>query len=326
MRRRYAWTAQAPGEPIPMKTLAEEFAAGTNPAAGAGINELYEVVGDLVRLQTPEADRALAALAIPSHPHYQVALKYTLGIQIDRFDDREWLSHPFCTALLRSALDDAEPTGARYLVKNNQLEHEKPKRGSSYRSIPDFLADKQLRRDEAPERRCDAAALQLHELVFGSPFYHPLLIDADRRLTDLKTMLNRYGGKLRRFTHAESNALHISVWQRHFLPDFTPLGRPATAADVEQGGAVFHLDGRGKLADLGLPAVGILKRDAGQERPPRVLIVQAERDAAGRLVFGIVARHEIRSATEDELAEVKTFADLEREERAAAQKARPADL
>ena len=59
-------------------------------------------------------------------------------------------------------------------------------------------------------------------------------------------------------------------------PGPAPLDHVATAEDVKAGKAVFHLDGKGKLTDLKLPAVGLLIPDDKKKRWSTVLIVQAE--------------------------------------------------
>jgi hypothetical protein len=99
-----------------------------------------------------------------------------------------------------------------------------------------------------------------------------------------------------------------------------PLGRAATADDVKAGKAVFHQGGKGKVADLKLPAVAVLKHDENKERPPRLLIVQAEVGPDGKAIYGVITRADIRMVPADELTGIKTFAELEREEKEAAQK------
>lgn len=91
---------------------------------------------------------------------------------------------------------------------------------------------------------------------------------------------------------------------RPFLPDIPPLDRPASADDVERARAVFHLDGKSKLAGLVLPAVAQLRR-RDREKPVPVLVVQAEVRADGKAVYGIVGGGDIRAASAEELANIK---------------------
>ena len=107
-----------------------------------------------------------------------------------------------------------------------------------------------------------------------------------------------------------------------FLPAIRPLGRAATAEDVKAGTALFHLGGKGKPAELSLPATAVLKRDAKLKEPPRTLIVQAEVGPDGATTYGIIAPHEVRAAAAGELTAIKTFGEREKEERDAAEKVR----
>ena len=66
---------------------------------------------------------------------------------------------------------------------------------------------------------------------------------------------------------------------------------------------------------MSLPAVAGFKMDAKKPRPPRVLIVQAEVAADGRVTYGIVTQTEIRAVAGDELTGTKSFADLEKKGR-----------
>jgi hypothetical protein len=70
------------------------------------------------------------------------------------------------------------------------------------------------------------------------------------------------------------------------------------------GRAIFHLDGKGKLADLKLPAVGTLKDSDKKESEKRVLIVQAEVGPDGEVVCGVIGKNEIRTARGKELSAV----------------------
>jgi hypothetical protein len=58
----------------------------------------------------------------------------------------------------------------------------------------------------------------------------------------------------------------------------------------------------------------VRKADAANPDGPRVLIVQAESGPDGA-VYGIITRTEIRSIAATEVTSIKSFSDLEREEK-----------
>jgi hypothetical protein len=78
-------------------------------------------------------------------------------------------------------------------------------------------------------------------------------------------------------------------------------GRPATAADVKAGRAVFHLDGTGRAWTGPVPTQVVLKADAKKKSPPAGVVVQAETDANGKAVYGVIFRHAIRLVLADEV-------------------------
>jgi hypothetical protein len=63
-----------------------------------------------------------------------------------------------------------------------------------------------------------------------------------------------------------------------------------------------------------------MKQDEKLERPTRVLILQAEVGPDGVTTYGIIAREEVRAVPGTELTGVKTFADVAKEEKEAAEK------
>ena len=145
---------------------------------------------------------------------------------------------------------------------------------------------------------------------------HPLRKDNEDRLAAVKRAFDRFSGNYRRANWRERDTIGANRWTPIFIPDIRPLARAATPDDVKAGKSIFHLDGKGKPADLKLPAVGMLKADAAKPNGPRVLIVQAEIGQDG-VVYGIINRTEIRSLPARDLTSIKSFTDLEREEREA---------
>jgi hypothetical protein len=325
-RRLWAQAAHYLGDPKPFRAFAEDFRTGKNGEMVVEVRgddrdgrELGSVIRALISVGTPEAEKALEALADPKHPLHGPVSHQVLTQRTHDFDEGPWFAHPFCLSILRTALDDTTPTGAKYTVEKGSL-WRKEKDGGSGGPVPASLADPEVRRDEAEERACDAAAEKLGELVVGLPPYHPLFKDADKRLAAVKAAFDRFAGQYRRATWRERDSLDVRPWAQAYLPDVRPLGRAATDDDVKAGKAVFHLDGKGKPAELGLPAVAVLKRDEKKERPARALIVQAEVGPDGQVTYGVITKEGIRPIAGSELTDVKSFADLEKEEKEAAEK------
>ncbi|QEL20687.1 hypothetical protein [Limnoglobus roseus] len=330
MRRKWAFAAHLLGNPEPFRQFADEFRRGlvavpandkprTNDDDQPGAVELAGAVGYLVSAGTPEADAALNALADPKHPLHRAAADRVLKESPGWSDHAAWFAHPYCLRILRAALDDTTPTGATYAIEGARLRH-KVKDGESSGPAPDFLSDPTVRRAEAAERACDKAAEQLAALVVGLPRYHPLFKDADARLAAVRAAFDRFAGNYRRATGRERDVLDLSPWGSVYVPNVAALGRAATADDVRAGRAVFHLDGKGTPADRSLPAAAGLKKDEKQERPPRVVIVQAEVGPDGETTFGVIAKDGVRARPERELTGIKSFVDLDREAKEAAKK------
>jgi hypothetical protein len=316
MRRKFASACQDLGDPEPLKAFARDVEKGsltlpgnnepnTNDNDQPGTVELSGILASLVHAGTAECDRALYALAAVKHPYHALVVQRVLSA--GPHDEGAWLAHPFCLAILRDPLNDTTPTGATWKIEGDSLtwtsEH-----GSSSQSIPDYLADPAARRRQAMERRCDEVAVKLGDLVIGLPAYSPLMKDADARLATMKRMLDRYQGHFRMLTGTEAEALGLTLWSPMFVPDVTPLGRTATAEDVEKGRAVFHLDGKGKLAEGTLPAVATLRQAKQSRQPLRVLVVQAEVGQDGKTTYGIIGGGAIRAARAEELVGIKPMA------------------
>ena len=206
MRRKWAYAAHWLGDPQPLKSFADDFRAGkvllpandrpqTNDDDQPGNVELRGIISFLASTATPEADRALYALADPKHPSYRMAANRVLKERGEWRDSATWFAHPYCLAILRRELDNTQPTGAAYKIEENRLVH---RRGDGYSSggIPEYLADPAARHNEAVERTCDVAAEKLNGLVVGLPLYHPLFKDADKRLAALKAGLDRFGATI----------------------------------------------------------------------------------------------------------------------------------
>jgi hypothetical protein len=163
----------------------------------------------------------------------------------------------------------------------------------------------------AEERACDRAALKIQDLLFGLPAYHPLQKDAAANLELMKKTFDSFSHEFRRMTSLEMQGLE--TYNQYggvvFVADFRPLARVATADDVKAGKAIFHLEGKAAPSKLALPAVAVLAPSAARTRhsrsTARALIVQAEIDADGKTVYGIVGDGPPRAAKSGEVTSVE---------------------
>ena len=317
IRRKYASACRALGDPMPLKAFATEVEKGslklppnddpnTNEDDQPGTVELGGIVASLVDGRLVECDRALDAIARPDHPYHALAVERVFRID-PRFAKETWVAHPFCLIILREALDDTTLTGVTWKIEGDRLVSLE-KGGSGSRGLPEYLADPAARRPQAAERKCDEAAAKLGELVFGLPFYSPLLKDGEARLAMIKATMDRYGRHFRLLTDAEWRSLGLTMWHPMFLPDISPLDHPATPEDVERGRAVFDLGGKGKLAAVKLPAVASLRQGKANAQPQRALVVQAEVGRDGKTTYGIIGGGAIRAAAAEELSDIKPIA------------------
>jgi hypothetical protein len=250
----------------------------------------------------------------PSHPLFKpVAEKVLAGRESFYFDEAwdlapffsPWHSHSFCLAILKRDLDNTEPTGATYRADGDGYVRSGGG-GSSTCGLPAFLREPSKRKESAVERRCDKAALQLSEMIFTAPPYHPLAKNADERLEALKKALETDFRQYRRLSHRECELLELPGVTPVFVPNIGPLGRIATAKDVAAGAAVFQLGGEGTLSDIKLPAVTSIKHNV---QPPdaevtHALIVQAEVDTEGQLHLGILRRGGMQEVRRDQVGEI----------------------
>ena len=292
-----------------------------------------------VCVQLPAADAALHALADPRHPLHPLAAGNVRRARSSR-DEQLWLGHPFALRILRLDLDDVSPTGATWSIEQQGGQESLRRyvdRGFSSNSVPEPLRDPSARRDRAEARTCDEAAARISALILGAPYSHPLLKDSEQRLNALKQFLDAHLSRLRPATYAEVNAIGASGWDVHYILDVRRPIHGATARDVAEGRALFHFDGNGTPLDLKLPASATLKRDLPPGREPTeadvragraahrwqqsenkdedprdvikwvvpyVLVVQAERSADGKIKYGVILEHEMRTVAADELTEI----------------------
>jgi hypothetical protein len=305
----------------PMRQLAAGFQAGTLPLPAndrdttaedeqPGNRRLSSLIHIFTDAKTAYCDDALFALSAPNHPYHAVALSYVQFLLRNLTADREssFFKHPFFIRLIRPLLDHIDSDACNYTLNGDMFNWSGPRSGASL--LPSDAIASSVKADRvqtATGWQCDLAAIELSEALPGAPAYHPLLKDREHRLADLKAFVDRYGAQLRPMTGPENAATlwWMSRSERTLLiPEFRSTGKAATAADVAAGRAIFDLGGHGKAASLHLPATARFKIDHGNKDAPRILIVQAETDAEGKLHYGIVARHVIRAAVDDELDDI----------------------
>jgi hypothetical protein len=317
VRRKYAFAALQLGSSGEWTRFARDVGRGTVKLESAVTRstsyvgrtneevELSNIVAALVRAKNSDAELALVAMSDPRHPYYPVVADSVLK-SIGAWHDSPWQSHPFCLMVLRRGLTDLTDTDGKWSISGDRIEGKA--RGWSLGSgIPSQLADPKQRRENASERLCDVAGMRLNEIVAGLPFFHVLQIDRDGVIANTMELFDMRRNHFRVMTGNERDRIHMGSTEPGFIPDIQPLGRPATADDVKHGLAVFELSGKGKAADTKLPAWLLLKSEAKQEYPAFGLIVQAETDADGKLIYGVIFRHEIRAVKAEEVERVEAY-------------------
>jgi hypothetical protein len=322
VRWEYALAAVHLGEKEPVREIAREVAAGTlklpgNPATDGlddpAADELEDVIRLLVDLDTPEANMALHALADPKHPFRRLVVLTTQADEPIIGGYRGLRGHPAGLTLYWQLLDDTTPTGWRYVVESGIVFEYRPSGGGSNQFLDpkERVADPTRRKAKAAVRACDRAMERLTAIA-GMPEFHPLLNDADDRIRDGRALMDRFVGRIRELSRDEhllfTGDRHDLFGRRNgpsYVFDIRPLGRPATAADVAAGRAVFHLDGKGRVAGTTLPAWCVLTVDAGDKHPPRGLVVQAEVGADGATTYGVIFEHAMRAVPAAEVEKVE---------------------
>ena len=317
-RRLAAYAAYCLGEQQPMADFARRVEAGTltlpknddpnlNPDDQLGNIELRDIINDLIHVGTPEADQALFAIATPQHPYCPLATSMILQLEPkETGENRVWFCHPYCLRILRREMDDKGRTDETIRIHARKLIRDTTFWGAEG-PVPTFL------KDSGPgwvaAHRYDRAAERMAELIFGSPPYSALLDDWRQRLASIKSLVDRFAGRYRRLTPFELKSLGYSEDEVLYIPGIQQHTRPATKADVTAHEAIFYLDGKRNLAQLHLPAVGIPKGHGSAMddfgRPRRFIILQAEVDAKGNAIYGVVGTGGPRVARAEEFDEIK---------------------
>lgn len=329
LRRQWGLLCHALGDPAPMAAFLADFAAGklllppiADPPRGQlfdepGAVELVQCAWTFLRLESPEAERALAAAAEPGHPYRDALARLVLAARDP--DARALFARPWYLPLLLPELERTEPTGTRYRVEGEMLHQEGERWSSTGPLQPERFGGAELAAS-ASERRCDVAAERLAGVLIGLPPYHPLLKDRDARLARIRADCARFvrGARLATPQELAAVGLRPDPWgPARFIPGVAPLGRPATAEDVRTGRAVFHLAGQGRVAEVDLPALGRLRLEEGGEAP--VLVVQAEELPSGERRYGVIGAEAIREVGAEQLVEIALLPDPQAQRAAAKQ-------
>jgi hypothetical protein len=185
---RLAFTLRRLGEHGPMDALACEVEGGLEPVDSAG--------ADVIKVEPPACDEVLLGFVRPDHPWHERAKKEILEWS---YSHEAWVAHPFCLSLLHSLLQDESATGVVVVAGRDYAERlGAPQGGFQYGGR---LAKEH--KERAVERVCDPAAFRLSELLPDGPPYHPLILDSEARLRELRLYVDRHLGNLRRMTRQE---------------------------------------------------------------------------------------------------------------------------
>lgn len=315
-RRQWAYACMKCGNANPMKTYANEVAVGEIKTPGnkesksSGLpaaqfyhrKELKDMISFLAFARMPEAEAALQAIANPKHPFYETfkegVIDYVLGDS--DFEDRTFISHPICLSILIPRLADNTETGERYWVEGKSVKSQ-----MSSGPLRPILKNDTLRTDTVAERHCDIVAEELAFYTFGIPWYSIMLSDRDESIQKQKDFYNRF--KMRKITEAEFEALEgdLPYFRPFFIPDIQPLGRVATAKDVTDNKAVFHLDGKGTKANVNLPQIVAYTGEVSGLLNNKVIVIQAEVDENGNTIYGILSGDGLKRVTANELIGIK---------------------
>jgi hypothetical protein len=266
-----------------------------------------QMISMLVRCKLREVDEALHLLADRDHPLYPLAVASAHKEDFqDRWTRSSTLRHPVRLVLLAQKLNDFRPTGVHYYLRGDEVGTSGEPRGANRRYRDRSLPTGTLV-EHAEERVADEFAHRLLDMIVGLPPSHPLQHDVDLRLKKMKEFIDLHARRLRPVTWVESRKWDVFSLNRWYVPDITPLGRPATAGDVKLGRAVFELNGRGTVAKQVLPAWLVLKSDANSHKPDYGLVVQAEADADGKLIYGVIFQREIRIVRAEEVERLEPY-------------------
>ncbi len=294
------------GELKYIRIMVKEFNEGKIEVGskGAKLRVFERILLALIWSKDPEMEKVFNALLQPTHTHHKLLRELVLAIP-DDYEQNRYQEYTYFIPILRRALDDKTPMGVTYSIKGKRIYISGKGRREINHEIPSFLITSGKIKAETELRVCDCAAEKLSDILYGIPEYHPLADDGEGQLKQLRAAYDECKFTFRPMDRVERDFFKVESIRSAFLPKIKQLEQPATPDDVKSGKAIFHLEGKGKPADLKLPACATLKGDEKKVKPEPVLIVQAERNDKGEIVYGGITRRGVRTFTEKEVTEIK---------------------
>lgn len=265
-------------------------------------SELKKMISFLAFADLPACEEALRTLSNPSHPFFEVFKEGVISYIFEEGDmeDRAFVCHPNCLPILLPELKNDEPTGRHYWISGESIVSE-----NSSEPLRPILKEDANRRDTVIERRCDIVANDLAFYTFGLPWYNIMLSNRDAAIQHQLDFLSRY--PLRKFTEEEFALLEgdLPYFQPLYIADIPVLKQAATREDVDQFRAAFHLDGKGQKLDIHLPQYVIYTGEVSGLPNNKVILLQAEIDQNGQIVYGILSDDGLKRVHPDQLIGVE---------------------
>lgn len=265
----------------------------SNPMKQPGNRELTAILAALKAIDNEQSRAAYASIKSPEHPFYkwiELRLMQLPGGYDDDGNTKEiWYDKDLCFDIYLKNLDNTDDSdiSLRYYPNSGITTVMDWGGQSSLRLHPvwersDFANGKEMM---LRARICDMVANKFYQLIFGIPACHVHLGDKDERIARQKAFLKRFK-EFRKLSSQEYNKVNELYAGIRYIPNIPRLAHPATAAEVENGKAIFHLAGKGMVSDIRLPFVAIRSSDKAVEKPMRIYVLQAELNDTGKLVYG----------------------------------------
>lgn len=271
-RAEWALVGHTLGDPEPMRRFAADFEAG-------------QLRIDLEQVQLGELPTIFNVLTEAGTPEADRALQAAVAV-----------AHPYHAALVQVILHGFNHSTDFQSWWDNPI-------------CLDFLRVA-LEDHAGVESVCDLAAQALGKIIYGLPEYHP---DSENAKEELGAFIRAYDRFAHHYRPASREEYELLDARRPlYLPPLGLLTRAATAEDVAEGRAIFHLRGRGMPATLSLPARGVLRRQSDKNATAPLLIVQAEMGPDGKKTYGIITPHRIETVPASQLARIETGVEVAR--------------
>jgi len=284
-----------------------------NPAVQPGNRELRGIISYLQSVKDTSSTETLNKITSQGHPYYHWIelriLQLTGGYDSDYNDDDVYYNSTWCIEILKRNLDNKKDSDISLkFYPGSGITAEMDWSGQS--SVPmhklwDTSEFEPKKEHSMRARICDMASLKLYHLIFGIPVSHVHLKDKDKRIEQQKAFLNKYT-KLREITSDEYNTINELYNGTRYVPDLPKLDHAATQDDVNAGKAIFYMQGN-KVANVSLPAWGIHKNDIGKKVSLKYLLVQAEYNSKGELIYGAFTEDGPKIIAASELTDIKKY-------------------